>query len=198
MQTKLEHMMQLQDELNSKIHPEWREQGCDWDSAILDECAELLNQLGYKWWKNQIPNIPMAKLEVVDIWCFVLSYCIQNGRSASGFISYMPKTTSQDEIDIREVIRQSKYVASSRGQSTLLMSFYGLCCEIRMTFDELYALYIGKIALNKFRQDNGYKEGTYQKIWLGEEDNQYLYDICQDFSTEGDIYNQLEKVYAAL
>lgn len=32
-------------------------------------------------------------------------------------------------------------------------------------FKDVYKLYIGKNALNKFRQDNGYKEDTYVKIW---------------------------------
>ncbi len=42
------------------------------------------------------------------------------------------------------------------------------------TFDNVYKLYIGKNVLNVFRQDHGYAEGTYIKIWNGEEDNVYL------------------------
>ena len=45
---------------------------------------------------------------------------------------------------------------------------------------ELYELYIGKNALNKVRQMNGYKEGTYKKIWNGEEDNVVMSQAIED------------------
>ncbi len=31
--------------------------------------------------------------------------------------------------------------------------------------------------LNFFRQDNGYKEGTYIKVWEGREDNEHLVEV---------------------
>ena len=44
--------------------------------------------------------------------------------------------------------------------------------------------YIIKNVLNKFRQDNGYKEGTYKKIWkMGEdslEDNDVVFMHLKD------------------
>ncbi|MED5520192.1 MAG: dUTP diphosphatase, partial [Pseudomonadota bacterium] len=30
---------------------------------------------------------------------------------------------------------------------------------------------------NFFRQDNGYKEGTYVKVWEGREDNEHLVEV---------------------
>ena len=46
-----------------------------------------------------------------------------------------------------------------------------------MSVDELYRQYVGKNVLNFFRQDNGYKEGTYVKQWSGREDNEHLVEV---------------------
>ena len=37
-----------------------------------------------------------------------------------------------------------------------------------------------KNALNEFRQLNGYKNGTYIKIWNGKEDNVIMQDILEE------------------
>jgi hypothetical protein len=69
-----------------------------------------------------------------------------------------------------------------------------------MPFDELYEIYVGKNVLNMFRQDNGYKEGSYSKIWNGREDNEVLADIlqqmnCNSESFRDDIYRALAENY---
>jgi len=65
-----------------------------------------------------------------------------------------------------------------------------------MSFDELYEIYVGKNVLNMFRQDNGYKEGTYNKVWSGREDNEHLADIMKQLN--GDSLTFKDDVYAAL
>ena len=47
-----------------------------------------------------------------------------------------------------------------------------------------------------FRQDKGYKEGTYQKIWNGREDNEYLVEIIDSLDSSQLEFN--DAVYAAL
>jgi hypothetical protein len=67
--------------------------------------------------------------------------------------------------------------------------------KLDLSFDDLYLWYSGKFELNGFRQENGYKEGTYRKKWFdGREDNQHLAEILQDakenqdqFTTEDDL-----------
>ena len=39
--------------------------------------------------------------------------------------------------------------------------------------------------LNHFRQDNGYKTGTYQKTWGGQEDNVHLVALMDQLTREG-------------
>ncbi len=74
--------------------------------------------------------------------------------------------------------------------------------EINLDFDELYRIYSGKYTLNAFRQDNGYKDGTYQKVWNdGREDNEHLMDIinlCADSDDFlADVYAGLDNNYNA-
>ena len=59
---------------------------------------------------------------------------------------------------------------------------------------DLYNLYSGKNILNQFRQDNGYKEGTYTKIWDGVEDNVVMMDSIRNGDIEN-LYSHLEKIY---
>jgi hypothetical protein len=50
--------------------------------------------------------------------------------------------------------------------------------------------------LNFFRQDHGYKQGTYVKSWAGREDNEHLVDLVADL--DKDAENFAEQVYQAL
>jgi dimeric dUTPase (all-alpha-NTP-PPase superfamily) len=81
----------------------------------------------------------------------------------------------------------------------LINKFFELAMISELSYDELYKLYIGKNCLNKFRQDNGYKEGTYVKIWYeGKEDNVIMQSILKDnkdISFEG-LYEKLKESYA--
>ena len=60
----------------------------------------------------------------------------------------------------------------------------------------LYECYIAKNVLNRFRQNNGYKEGTYQKVWNGREDNTVMSEILSSGVTSIDeIYKALQSEY---
>jgi len=62
----------------------------------------------------------------------------------------------------------------------------------------LYKLYIGKNVLNTFRQDHGYKEGTYVKMWGGVEDNVIMQKLLNtnDIESAEDMTELLEIEYA--
>ena len=75
------------------------------------------------------------------------------------------------------------------------------CCKLSgLSFTWLQKLYIGKNALNKLRQDNGYKEGTYTKIWNGEEDNVRMLEVLENLSdiTFDFVYKKLVEKYQKL
>ncbi len=48
------------------------------------------------------------------------------------------------------------------------------------TMEDVYLLYIGKNCLNQFRQDYGYKDGSYIKVWDGKEDNVFMQSVLND------------------
>ena len=75
---KIKEMLDLQNKINEKVHPHWREQNFEWYRAIWVECAELLDHYGWKWWKKQSPNQAQIELELVDIWHFGLSILLSN------------------------------------------------------------------------------------------------------------------------
>jgi hypothetical protein len=89
---------------------------------------------------------------------------------------------------------------SIKTESADIGHFATMMQAAELSFDELYKTYIGKNVLNFFRQDHGYKEGSYIKIWNGKEDNEYLSEILAkldadsvDFSDQ--VYQQLLQFY---
>lgn len=50
----LEEMLEMQDAMNKKVHPDWRNQHFAWYRAIWTECAELMDKIGWKWWKHKV------------------------------------------------------------------------------------------------------------------------------------------------
>ncbi len=65
-----------------------------------------------------------------------------------------------------------------------------------MDLDELFRQYVGKNTLNFFRQDHGYKDGTYIKVWHGEEDNEVLAKVVKVLDANADDFQS--QVYQAL
>jgi hypothetical protein len=63
--------------------------------------------------------------------------------------------------------------------------------KAEMGVQEVMGRYLAKNLLNKFRTLNGAKEGTYNKVWNGKEDNEYLTDyIDQLVSTHEKLTQQ--------
>lgn len=58
----------------------------------------------------------------------------------------------------------------------ILHFWVSLCVVAKMDPKEVFELYFKKNNLNHKRQDQGYKEGTYQKVVDGVEDNQLLHN----------------------
>ena len=175
---KIEHMMQLQDEMNTVVHPQWKEQNFNWCRAAWVECAEMMDHIGWKWWKKQEPNIEQTKLELVDIWHFILSECMTRSYKTSNIENGLYELNGYSEypVDLNEI--EGLVAALLKNNIFLALEHFSICCKsLGLSFDELYKLYIGKNVLNKFRQANGYKQGTYIKIWFGKEDNDYLYEL---------------------
>jgi dimeric dUTPase (all-alpha-NTP-PPase superfamily) len=197
MKQKIINMLDLQDQMNTKVNPQWRSAGNEWYRAIWIEAAEMLDHYGWKWWKKQDPDIMQVKLEVVDIVHFALSIRLEKSQSleeSAGLIARDFENSMQAE-DIRKTIECLALVTLT-DQGAHFSFIAGIMKYLDMSFDELYEIYIGKNVLNMFRQDNGYKDGTYNKIWNGREDNEYLADIIKGLNTSSRTFQ--DDVYAAL
>ena len=144
-----------------------------------------------------------VKLEVVDIVHFALSIRLEQNQpldETAELIAADFENSMQAE-DIRKTIECLALVTLT-DQGAHFSFIAGIMKYLEMPFDELYEIYVGKNVLNMFRQDNGYKEGTYNKVWNGREDNEYLADIMkllngESESFQDDIYSALTQSYAA-
>jgi len=61
-------------------------------------------------------------------------------------------------------------------------------------------MYVGKNVLNFFRQDHGYKDGSYIKVWQGREDNEHLAELLSQLDSESasfkdQVYQELQTRY---
>lgn len=206
---QLLHMCQLQDEANTAMSSEaWRDSTDDtlwYYRAINNELAELATHIGIKWWKNEHPTdeiresaFAQARMEVVDILHFTLSYMIRDihlkmnkpldevvnalpalqypvlvplGRFAGNDAAML--NTTYDTVTINDFVEQCQFVALVN--AGLPLNYLTVLAEmLGFTSQELYVSYVAKNILNKFRTANGQREGMYFKIWDGVEDNEYL------------------------
>ena len=195
-------MASMQEEHNVQVHPQWKEQGYEYYRAIWVECAEMLDHFGWKWWKNQEPDIDQVKLELVDIWHFALSELIRSEQLHESLGAELANVESIDSTpeSFREAI-ESLAISSLQSRSFKMSDFTYAMRTLPMDLEELFALYVGKNVLNRFRQDHGYKEGSYRKLWAGREDNEHLIEILESISVEPAemfdmLYQQLEQRYS--
>ena len=202
MQDKLITMLRLQDAMNTKVHPEWKQQGFEYYRAVWVECAELLDHHGWKWWKKQNPDIEQIKLELIDIWHFGMSMLL----TEHGLSEELALTIGND-LENPETSENFLEAVEALAGTTLTTKtfptrlFAGCLKAANMTTDGLYRGYIGKNVLNFFRQDHGYKDGSYVKQWDGREDNEHLVDILTTLDSESpsfkdDLYTGLKTRYS--
>jgi len=222
----LKEMFLLQQKLNDETNGVGWEKGytkqgriINWRRCIYMECAELIDSFNWKHWKdiNIAPNWENIKLELVDIWHFIMSLGLEEYKNKrlgdiDDLVRYVSDSKYFDEFCtepinpsdddtlsmINTIEHMLKDAVIKEGFDKLIDDFLGACLECGLGIDELYRLYIGKNILNGFRQDNGYKEGTYKKIWNGKEDNEVMMEILQkDSSIKASIlYEQLREAYS--
>ena len=187
----------MQDAMNSRVNSDWRQANSAWYRAIWTECAEMLDHYGWKWWKHQSPDLDQVRLELVDIFHFAMSdYLLNqsdNGDVADRIIVEMGDPRS--EIDIRVAI-ENMAQTTIENHSMHFSNFANVMNLIEMDFNLLYEMYIGKNVLNFFRQDHGYKDGSYIKVWQGREDNEHLAELLGELDSEAADFR--DAVYAGL
>lgn len=203
LQQQLKVMLELQDSMNTKVHADWRNQHYAWYRAIWIECGELLDHYGWKWWKKQTPDIAQVQLELIDIWHFGLSILLQSGATADTLAAQVEQELliATDETDFR--LDLERFAADVLTRKDFSVAEFGrLMAGIDMDFEQLFKGYVGKNVLNFFRQDHGYQDGTYLKVWQGKEDNEHLVEAARQLDAtstnfQAELYAALRERYLA-
>ena len=194
-----------------------------WRRCIYMECAELIDSFAWKHWKNIAAptNWDNVRIEIVDIWHFVLSLLLEESQNkacvgdeclaqiayevsaVSHFEEFCKEKGTPDDADMYGVLNDIEVIihkCSGFGfdMGELLSAYFVLAMKCGLNLDALYAIYVGKNVLNKFRQNHGYKDGSYKKVWNGVEDNEVLNEILKSELEFDKIYSELEKRYGAL
>ena len=193
----LHAMLDLQDSMNKKIDADWLSKRHAYLRAVLVEATEALEHYGWKWWKKQSPDMPQLRIELIDIWHFVLSeYLLRaNGDKAAAVKSMLTDWASDaaltfdgtrydpTALDMRQQLELLAALAAVRRLHLPLLVLLFAACEL--TPATLFRDYVSKNVLNHFRQDRGYKTGEYKKTWDGAEDNVRMAQILETM-TEAD------------
>ena len=200
-------MLTLQAQMNAKINPAWVEAAYPYLRAVVVEGAEAMEHRGWKWWKKQDCDLEQLRMELVDIWHFTLSHILlqYSGdadasldalllRESSDSVEFDGKRYELAALDLIEKLELNIGLAAARRVSLPL--FEALLKDCGMDWQELFCQYVGKNVLNFFRQDHGYKEGTYRKLWNGREDNAHLVEVMADLDSDREDYQH--QLYACL
>ena len=201
--TKAVTMLEMQDAMNCKVDEDWLDRDREWYRAVWIECAELMDHYGgWKWWKASSPDIEQVVLEIVDIWHFGLSMQITPQRDFQAVATRLINEWEEKTTDT-DFLRGVETLASEAitNQRFSVASVRFLLSKVERTFDDLFRGYVGKNVLNFFRQDHGYKDGSYIKTWDGQEDNVHLVEILEQAdlnapTIKDDVYAQLASRYA--
>jgi dimeric dUTPase (all-alpha-NTP-PPase superfamily) len=183
------------------------------------EAAELIDSFNWKHWKdiNIDPNWNNITIELVDIWHFIMSlgleqYKNKNLGDIDEIVNYVIDSKYFDEfcgdavtpidddalIIVSTIEQLIKNTLGSDGFERILEDFMIISLQCGLNMETLYRFYLGKNILNKFRQDNGYKEGTYKKVWNGIEDNVVMTGLLEENELNAEaLYEALQKAYQA-
>jgi dimeric dUTPase (all-alpha-NTP-PPase superfamily) len=188
---QISQMLTMQDAMNSRVSDTWRTNGYEWYRAIWVECAEMLDHHGWKWWKHQEIDVPQVQLELVDIFHFGLSLRLMSGDSFDNIAQ-----TLADELLLQTTESDFKKALENLASAAVTTKTFDAialadCMRLMgMDLNELFRQYVGKNTLNFFRQDHGYKEGTYIKVWHGKEDNEVLASLVNTLDVNADNFQQ--------
>ena len=226
---KVLEMLLLQQELNDATNGEGWEAGktkngksINWKRCIYMECAEMVDSFAWKHWKaiDADPDWANLQIEVIDVWHFIMSLGLEDySQNFRGTIEDLAMKISQEPgyqklqaetditfgtpSDIMEKVED--IILNTVNRDTLdgpklFEDFFDLAYMSKLDLLSLYRLYVGKNILNQFRQDHGYKEGTYIKVWNGKEDNVVMQALWEEDAalTPKTLYGALQKSYATL
>lgn len=197
--------------MNTRVDPQWIEAQYPYLRAVVIEAAEAIEHHGWKWWKQQHKDTAQLQMELIDIWHFLLSeILLRNGGNEEKSQRYLETQTAHQVDDNRLEFDGQSYALDSLDLLELLQALIGTAAAGRvelglfaaimraseLSWSDLFKQYVSKNVLNFFRQDHGYQEGTYRKMWAGREDNEVLVDHMNALDADDPEFK--DKLYIAL
>ncbi|MDG2141576.1 MAG: dUTP diphosphatase [Gammaproteobacteria bacterium] len=204
-------MFSLQKTMNTKVDPKWIQARYPYLRAVAIEGAEAIEHHGWKWWKKQDKDLAQLQMELIDIWHFLLSEFLlrHEGDEHKALLhltdqlkaikSHPNLNFDNQNIQVNscDLIRKLELLIGTAIAGRIELSlFESIMTDCELTWTELYRQYIGKNVLNIFRQDNGYKKGSYKKIWRDKEDNEHLVEILTSLDPSSTDFK--EQIYLSL
>lgn len=183
----------------------------DYVCAIRDEVVEASECSGWSpWWKKN-PNeidLPNLQLELIDILHFHISHFLQ-----LDYINTLDKDASIKRLSnvfANVVVRTAQELGPwnhahlntylglviQGNDQEATQHLLDLMIKSGMSIDVARAIYIAKNTLNRFRINNGYKDGTYSKIWAGLTDTGMIAPLKDTASLDG--MEQIEDNYIVI
>ncbi len=187
-------MLSMQARMNTRVDPDWVSAAYPYARAVVIEAAEAIEHHGWKWWKKQSMELAQLQMELVDIWHFMLSeLLLVHGGDVDRALAVLLTTTANEETETALVFDGRTYdiqtldlltrlellIGTSVSRRVEIALFAAIMRDCQLDWQDVYVQYVSKNVLNFFRQDNGYKEGSYRKIWGEREDNEHLVEIMQ-------------------
>ena len=174
----IEQMFNLQKNLNNHTNGVMYVDGItnenrqiSWYRCIYMEAAEAIDSFNWKHWKgiNTEPDWANVKVELVDIWHFIMSELIRikDENYANKYLKFKPQGDFNAEVLINTLEKMLNLSVISNidpkinNIRDITDLFFIAISQLDIDIVELYKRYVVKNQLNAFRQQNGYKEGSY-------------------------------------
>jgi dimeric dUTPase (all-alpha-NTP-PPase superfamily) len=174
------------------------------------EASEAIDSFNWKHWKdiNTEPDWENIKVELVDIWHFIMSELIRLNDEDYAY-KYLSTKTSEDlnELALIEVFEKIISISVTNTKCDDIYAirevsdlFFVALSHVGIDTEDLYRRYVVKNQLNSFRQNHGYKNGSYIKLWGKVEDNVVAFNIMDKYPniSPSDLYQKLELEYSHL
>ena len=203
----IKEMFKKQNEFNEYTIKNWKKANLNWRRAIWLECAEAVESTDWKWWKKSPTDEENLKVELVDIWHFIMSYIMVHKKAIAErpkdynylFMKADEKKVKNLKInDMFEDLVKLTLEDENPDHKFIIFIFMNIWYKLGYNINDLYKNYMIKNCLNVFRQDNGYKDGTYIKMWTKSdgkkyEDNVIAWDISDTLNLDVNFFNNLYK-----
>ncbi|WP_176091329.1 dUTPase [Burkholderia ambifaria] len=209
-------ILRIQGRLNHRIDANWLANEYPFMRAVVVEVAEALDHYGWKWWSTQQRRLDQMTIELIDILGLLVSDVMQrcDGDIAAAAAHILQHCLTDNNICELDGVRHD---LDGCGVPDLLdlLAALAVCHRdpffviarlferLGLTWEDVTMKFVAKTVLSVFRQDHGYKLGTYRKIWSGVEDNEHLSCVLTrlDASAASDdsffdrVYDELARRY---